>query len=69
MSSGWSGPGSGTAPQNQEENEAYARLKGQVQAHEKEKRDAENARRESMGLKPCKFSVLCMYSGFTFSDR
>lgn len=54
MSSGWSGPGAKDSPNNKLENDNYARIKAQVNAKEKEKRDAENARRAELGQKPCK---------------
>jgi len=57
MSSGWSGPGSRTAPQNQEDNANYAAVKAQVERREKEKREVENARRASEGLPPLKDST------------
>ena len=52
MSSGWSGPGSRTAPQNSEDNANYEAVKAVVEKEEKEKREAENARRASEGLPP-----------------
>ena len=55
--SGWTGPGARTAPQNQQENANYAAIKAQVEKREQEKRDAENARRASEGLPPCKSSL------------
>ena len=55
MSSGWTGPGSRTAPQNQAENAAYAALKAQVKKDEAEKRAEENKRRASEGLPPREF--------------
>lgn len=58
MSSGWTGPGSRTAPQNQQDNANYAALKAQVERDEKEKREAENVRRASEGLPPCKHLIL-----------
>lgn len=57
MSSGWIGPGARGAPQNQEDNANYAAIKAQVEKDEKEKREAENARRASEGLPPCKYLV------------
>jgi len=54
MSSGWVGPGAKDSPANKFENDNYARIKAQVEAEEKEKRDVENARRASLGQKPCK---------------
>lgn len=57
MSSGWIGPGARGAPQNQEDNANYAAIKAQVEKDEKEKREAENARRASEGLPPLKDSV------------
>ena len=53
-SSGWTGPGAGTAPQNKQDNEAFKRIKERVKAEEKERREIENARRASIGQKPCK---------------
>ena len=38
---------------NQRENENHARIKAQIKAQEQEKRDIENARRESLGQAPC----------------
>ena len=55
MSSGWIGPGSRTAPQNQADNASYAAVKAQVEKDEAEKREAENARRASEGLPPREF--------------
>lgn len=57
MSSGWTGPGARTAPQNQQDNANYAALKAQVKKDEKERREAENARRASEGLPPCKYLI------------
>ncbi len=57
MSSGWTGPGARTAPQNQRDNAHYAAIKAQVEKDEREKREAENARRASEGLPPCKCLV------------
>lgn len=57
MSSGWIGPGARGAPQNQEDNAKYAAIKAQVEKDEEEKREAENARRASEGLPPCKYLV------------
>lgn len=53
MSSGWVGPGAKDSPTNKFENDNYARIKAQVEAEEKEKRDTENARRVELGQKPC----------------
>lgn len=55
MSSGWTGPGSRTAPQNQQDNASYEAVKAQVEKDEKERIEAENARRASEGLPPCKY--------------
>lgn len=57
MSSGWIGPGARTAPQNQEDNANYEAIKAQVEKDEQEKREAENAKRASEGLPPCKYLV------------
>jgi len=57
-SSGWTGPGAGTAPQNSEDNANFALIKEQVKAEEKERRDAENAERVNRGEKPCECPVM-----------
>lgn len=56
MSSGWTGPGARTAPQNQQDNASYAALEAQVHKDQREKREAENVRRASEGLPPCESS-------------
>lgn len=61
MSSGWTGPGSRTAPQNQQDNASYAALKAQVHKDQREKREAENARRASEGLPPRKSSSVVFF--------
>ena len=55
MSSGWVGPGARTSPQNKADNDNYQATKHRLEAEEKEKRDIENARRVSMGEKPCMY--------------
>ncbi len=52
MSSGWTGPGARSAPQNQQDLANYNAIKERVEAEEKEKRNTENARRISLGQKP-----------------
>ena len=53
MSSGWVGPGAKTSPQNQQDLANYSAIKEGVEAEKKEKREAENVRRVSMGEEPC----------------
>ena len=55
MSSGWVGPGARSSAQNKTENDNYQATKRRLEAEEKEKRDVENARRVSMGEKPCMY--------------
>lgn len=50
---GITGPGAKSSPGNQAELEAHKALKRRLEAQEQEKRDAENARRVSLGQKPC----------------
>ncbi|KAL2044918.1 hypothetical protein N7G274_002693 [Stereocaulon virgatum] len=57
MSSGWVGPGANSSPQNQEEMARYAELKRHLEAEEQERKDVENAKRESLGKKPLKDGV------------
>ncbi len=70
MSSGWTGPGARSAPQNQQDLENYNAIKARVEADEKEKRDAENARRISLGQKPRMnfFTLLLLREFGTWAD-
>ncbi|KAL8732576.1 MAG: hypothetical protein Q9181_003891 [Wetmoreana brouardii] len=51
-SSGWSGPGGKSSPQNSAEYQTYKAVKASVRAREQEKRNAENKLREIEGLPP-----------------
>lgn len=76
MSSGWIGPGARGSPQNQEDNVSYGAVEVQVEKDEKVKREAENTRRASEGLSPCKCRVrvdvgvgrMLMGGGFAVKD-
>lgn len=57
MSSGWVGPGARSSPQNKFENDNYQATKRRLEAEEEEKKDIENARRISMGEKPCMYCI------------
>lgn len=47
------GEGGRKGPWNKDEIDNHNRIKEKLKAEENEKRDAENARRANMGLKPC----------------
>lgn len=55
---GWSGPGAKSSVRNAAETQQYKDLKRRLEAEEQEKRDVENARRESLGQKPREFCSL-----------
>lgn len=52
MSSGWTGPGAKSSPQNESELRTYKALKRRLEAEERDRLTAENERRASLGLKP-----------------